>query len=43
MTDKKYMRLYKRMYGKINSYQAERMAEILLCAVVITGLFASVI
>jgi hypothetical protein len=43
MTDRMYKRLYKRMYGKIDLYQADKMSEILLLAIVVTGLFASVI
>ena len=33
----------KRLYGKLDQYQAERTADILLFAVLITGLLAIVI
>jgi hypothetical protein len=38
MTDKMVRRIYKKFPGKIDRYQAEKMADLLLFAVIVTGL-----
>lgn len=38
MTDKMVKRIYKKFPGKIDRYQAEKMADLLLFAVMVTGL-----
>ncbi|HUL00550.1 MAG TPA: hypothetical protein VLX29_06820 [Nitrospirota bacterium] len=43
MTVKIYKRIYTKVYGKIDGYQAEKMAELLLFAVALTGLISTII
>jgi len=40
MDNRIYKRMHKKIHRKIDQYQADRIADILLLAVVITGLFS---